>query len=140
MNKMRGCWAGKHYDVLSKEPLAISIGTMTKIESEEQKKLYESAIALDVTNSDVLTFAASPPPYFKTLQELINDIDTPVSLDFLDMNFNSPVLKWDNFKGYHKLYKVYAHWKPGGHTWGWGDVVAKQNCMLFDVNRVTQHP
>jgi len=140
MNKMRGCWAGKHYEWLSKEPLSISIGTMTKIESEEQQKIYEQAVALDVTNSDVLMFVASPPPYFKALQELVNSVDTPMSLDFLNMTFNSPVLKWDNFKGFHKLYKVYEHWKPGGHTWGWGTRVTRQNCKLFDVNRNTQHP
>jgi len=140
MNKMRGCWAGKHYEWLSTEPLPISIGTMTKIESEEQQKIYEQTLTLDVTNSDTLTFIASPPPYFKALQELIGTVDNPVSLDFKDMSFHGPVMKWKDFKGYHSLYNVYEHWKPGGHTWGWGDVVARQNCKLFDVYRETQHP
>jgi len=140
MNKMRGCWAGKHYPWLDKEPLPIDINTMTQVENERQEQEFKETLEIDAVQADTLTFSAHTPPYFSTVSKLISTVSNPVDIRFFPMSFSSPTMKWEDYRAYHALYQVFSHWKPAGHTWGWLPNIIRQNCMLFDVYRDTQWP
>jgi len=140
MNKMRGCWASEHFPWLDKEPLSIDITSMTQVERDRQQQEFEDTLSLDEVGADVLSFSAHTPPYFSTVSRLISTVSNPVNIQFFGMTFQSPTMKWEDYKAYHDLYTIFPHWKPAGHTWGWGPRIIRQNCMLFDVVRDTQQP
>jgi len=130
MNKLRGCWASEFFKLLGKTPLSISISTLTKVEKDDQHKEYIKAWQLDLAQADVLNFSSVVPPYFESFLGGLNKTGNPVSINFLSAEFKGPVYRWDDYKAYHNAYKVYPHWRPGGHRWGWDSVVDRVNCMV----------
>lgn len=141
MNKMRGIWASEAFEKEVKTPIGISIGTIPQVERGEQEKEYNFALSMDEVEADELNFSAAAPPYFSAIEELLDDVDFPTTISFYDFTFKSPVIPWEELTGYHRNYKVFSHWRPGGHKWGWGGKVVRLNCRIAPpVIRDTEHP
>jgi hypothetical protein len=126
-NKMRGVFADVPFKGIDQdEPISVTYDNLFSIEVDEQRLLYDKAMALDPDVSSITYRTISPPSLYYFFNFVLRNTSFAGVGSCVFIMTNA---EWEKLKLVKDLLQT-EYWRTGGHYYKWSDYYEFQSCMV----------